>query len=189
MALGVLNVAAILAACSSMPRVADTFENLTRWQGIGDPVWRVDRTAVIAGPSTGSGYLVSTEEYGDFRLVVDFWIEDETNSGIFVRCNDATSVTKINPTTCYEINIWDNHPNQEFRTGSLVTLAPPKQQVDTLGRWNTYEIVVNGAMINVALNGVETISIQNDKLASGTIALQYMGGGRLEFRKLRIERF
>lgn len=157
------------------------------WTQLGDATWQMDRMAASIGPTEQSGFLVSAEEYHDFRLSVEFKIDDGVNSGVFIRCNDTTAVATITPVSCYELNIWDNHPNQSFRTGSIVTLVQPRHRVDTLGRWNTYEITASGTSVRVILNGVETATLEDAELLSGRLALQYMGGGELQFRNLRVE--
>ena len=40
----------------------------------------------------GNGFLVSKTAYADFQLRAEFWLEDKTNSGIFIRCTDPNSV-------------------------------------------------------------------------------------------------
>mgnify|MGYP003674845130 CR=1 FL=1 len=161
-------------------------EDLEKWRTIGSHVWRFDDLGAEAGPDTENGMLVTTVPYRDFHLSVEFWIEDDTNSGVFLRCQDPVEFADINADNCYEANIWDNHPNQDFRSGSIVRFGPPKSKVDTLGRWNRYEIDVRGSAITVTLNGEETAAINDNALAAGYIALQYAGDGLLRFRNVRI---
>ena len=62
-------------------------ENLDGWQSVGDIEWFVeDGAAVASGP--GDGFLRSEAGYGDFYLRVEFWVDETTNSGIFIRCKD-----------------------------------------------------------------------------------------------------
>lgn len=117
---------------------------------------------------------------------MEFWVEDDTNSGIFVRCKDASQVEGINSDDCYEVNIWDNHSNQDFRTGSIVKHVVPAAHIDSIGRWSEYDIVVSGSSMTVVLNGVETARFADARLGAGLIAIQYAGSGRLKFRNLRI---
>lgn len=154
---------------------------------MGDIAWRHDADGFEAGPSDGTGFLVSNETFADFRLSVEFWIADDTNSGIFVRCPQASIVADITPLSCYEINIWDNHPNQSFRTGSIVTRVEPAVRVDSVGHWNTYVIEMRGSTLSVTLNDQQTALLVDDSLLSGYLALQYAKGGLLRFRKLKIE--
>ena len=161
--------------------------DLTTWQQVGESVWQFDENGVSAGPSEKAGYLVSTAQYDDFRLSVEFRIEDDTNSGIFVLCEDASQIEGINADKCFEANIWDNHPNQDFRTGSIVKRVVPIARVDSIGRWNQFEIVVSESSMSVVLNGVLTARLADDRLRRGAIAIQYAGKGILKFRNLKIE--
>ena len=54
------------------------------------------------------------------------------------------------------------------------------------GKWNTFDITVKGTRLTVTLNGVRTADVQDSKLASGPIALQY-AGGVVKFRKVQIK--
>ena len=165
------------------------YEDLSSWRQFGAPVWRFADQGAAAGPDQQAGFLVSRVAYDDFRLSVEFWIEDDTNSGVFIRCTDPLELADLNPDNCYEVNIFDNHPNQDFRTGSIVKLAPPAVHVDTLGRWNRFDIVVQGASIEVTLNGFKVMSIVDDRAASGYIALQYAGKAGLKFRNVKLAGF
>lgn len=174
-----------LTACASdslQPEKPD----VTEWQSIGASVWHVDSELISAGPHEGSGFLVSNSEYSDFRLSIEFWVEDDTNSGVFVRCTRPAELADINPDNCYEINIWDNHPVQDFRTGSIVKRVVPVAHVDTVGKWNRLVIVVKGQTISVVINDVHTAELQNAERLSGVIALQYAGKKRLSFRNLLV---
>jgi hypothetical protein len=53
------------------------------------------------------------------------------------------------------------------------------------GKWNTYEITARGTQLTLVLNGVTTVDVQDSKLASGPIALQW-GQGTIKFRKVEI---
>ncbi len=157
--------------------------DLSALQQAGNVEWRFSDENAEAGPQDALGYLVTREKYTDFRINVEFWIEDDTNSGIFVRCVGPELVDADN---CYEANIWDNHPNQESRTGSIVKHVTAAVHVDTIGKWNRYEVVVQGDTVSVTLNGEKTAVLTDDRLESGYIALQYGGKGRLRFRDLEI---
>lgn len=173
--------------CTAARLAKDSALDASAWREVGAPVWRFERDGVAAGPSAETGYIVSKAAFDDFRLTVEFRVEDDTNSGIFLRCTNPRELSDLNPVDCYEVNIWDNHPNQDFRTGSIVGLVTPSVRVDTLGQWNTYSIDVRGASVTVTLNGQQTARLSDERLASGYIALQYAGGGRLRFRNLEIE--
>lgn len=153
------------------------------WQAVGDAEWHLGATGIEAGPAEATGYLVSIERYRDFTMTFEFRVDDGTNSGVFVRCRDPLRIT---PADCYEINIWDNHPRQEYRTGSIVMRQSPFAHVDTLGRWNTCRIDVRGSSISVSINDVATAELEDDSLGEGHIALQYGGIGVVRFRDVRL---
>jgi len=66
-------------------------KNLDNWSPIGTANWKLEGGSVVA--DKGNGFLVSKNDYKDFQLRVEFWIEDKTNSGVFIRCTDANSVS------------------------------------------------------------------------------------------------
>ena len=119
-----------LGACSINP-FSEESAQLQNWTLFGDAVWQFGPSGATARGGSSVAYLVSPQQYDDFRLQVDFWVEDETNSGVFIRCEPPKDITDLNPARCLEINIWDNHPNQAFRTGSIVTLVEPAVRGDS----------------------------------------------------------
>ncbi|MEO0473827.1 MAG: DUF1080 domain-containing protein, partial [Bacteroidota bacterium] len=106
------------------------------------------------------------------------------NSGVFIRCNNGDSIDAVN---CYEINIWDQHVNQDFRTGAIVMRQKPLAHVETIDKWNTYEIKAEGTHIEAWVNGEQTADYQTEEIHAGTIALQLFGEGRIRFRNLQLQ--
>jgi hypothetical protein len=156
--------------------------DLTSFDPLGDAQWNIIDDYVEADGYTGS-FLVSKGQYGDFRLRVEFWPGPESNSGIFIRCDDPTAVSATN---CYEINIFDTNENPDNRTGSIVNHLPPMTTVEAEEQWNTYEIVAEGSRIVVTLNGTVTAELEDDTHPSGAFALQN-NGGLIRFRDVRLQ--
>jgi hypothetical protein len=154
--------------------------NLNSWNGVGNANWRLTDGNVQA--ELGSGFLVSKNSYKDFQIRAEFWVDDEANSGIFIRCSDAQKITADN---AYEVNIFDKRPDPSYGTGAIVNVAKISPMPKAGGRWNTYEVSAKGAQLTVTLNGVRTVDVQDSRLASGPIALQY-AGGVVKFRKVQI---
>ena len=72
-------------------------------------------TARFARPATKPGFLMTTTEWADYELHVEFQAPPQTNSGIFLR----TPLKPTNPASdCYELNIAP--PDNPFPTGSFV---------------------------------------------------------------------
>lgn len=158
--------------------------SLQGWKAQGDIAWTVMDEMIVAS-GRGDGFLVSDADYGDFHLLVEFWVDATTNSGIFIRCRDRT---RIHPETCYELNIWDAHPQQEARTGAIVMRSPPPlANVETAGRWSTYEVTATGQDIEVKVNGVVTARLDNADATPGCIALQHWAEGTVKFRRIELQ--
>ncbi len=180
--LAALAVCAVLAACAGPVSLFDG-HTLSGWEVTGDAQWSVSGQAIVASGS-GDGFLATTAVYEDFYLRLEFWVDDSLNSGIFARCSDRNH---IHPDTCYEFNIWDNHPRQEARTGAIVfRVMPPLAHVDTIGRWNTYEITAQGALLEARVNGVTTAVLETADVRPGFIALQHVGEGTVKFRNIEL---
>ena len=157
--------------------------SLAGWQPSGDSQWRVRDGEIVA--SGGDGFLLSDGLYGDFRLSLEFRVDASTNSGVFIRCRDRQ---RVHPETCYELNIWDQHPRQEARTGAIVLWhMPPLAHVDTLGRWNSYEVIARGPELEVRVNGVLTARLEDADTTAGFIALQRWGEGTARFRRIELK--
>src|SRR5712672_1221890 len=77
--------------------------NLNNWEPIGNANWRLLEGGIVQA-DLGSGFLVSKQDYGDFQLRAEFWVDATANSGVFIRATDAKQVTAAN---AYEVNIFD----------------------------------------------------------------------------------
>ena len=168
-------------------------KSLDDFNKIGDANWRIEDGVIVA--DKGNGFLVTKNSYGDYQIRAEFWVEPDSNSGIFIRCTDPEKVTAEN---AYEVNIWDMRPDPSYGTGAIVNVAKVDPMPKAAGKWNVYEITAKGSTLTVVLNGQKTVDgAQDAKLASGRIALQHGLGvkddkgvandkGVVKFRKLEI---
>jgi hypothetical protein len=159
---------------------------MENWNVTGGANWRAADGAIQADKSTtkGASVLVSKKSFKDFELYAEFWAADDTNSGIYIRVRNRTSVSTA--TGAYEAQIWDKNPNPAYSTGSLVNVAAVNPIYKAGGRWNTYEIYAKGPQITVRLNGVVTVSAQDGRFPEGRIGLQY-NAGPIKFRKVLVK--
>ena len=156
--------------------------SLSGWNIIGNASWVIGNDIVEGNKP--AGFLVSTKSYKNFVIKAEFYAESNTNSGIFIRCQDPNKVSAANS---YEINIWDTRPEQAYATGAIVDIAKVDPVPKAGGRWNTMEIIANGPNFKVTMNGIVTVAnAQDSKFAEGPIALQ-SAGGVIKFRKLQIK--
>jgi len=188
-----LGIVLVALGCSSKPygdtganwvTLLDGTTGLDNWIRVGDANWRVVDGTIQADQKTdkANSFLVTKNSYTDFRIRAEFWVSDDANSGIYMRCADIKNLTDR---TCYEANIFDQRPDPTFGTGSIVHLSPVSPMPKAGGKWNTYDVTVKGSRVTVTLNGVVTADIQDSKLTSGPIALQY-AAGVVKFRKVQI---
>ena len=157
-------------------------QHLDHWNAIGDANWQLIDGEVWA--HHGNGFLVSKESYTDFEIKAEFWVDNKANSGVFIRCTDPAKVTATN---AYEVNIFDERPDPSYGTGAIVNVAKVEPMPKAADKWNTYEIVAKGPKFTVTLNGQRTVDgAEDDKHASGRIALQY-AAGFVKFRLVQIK--
>jgi hypothetical protein len=178
---------AVLTSCASQPgwiTLIDGEKGLEDWIRVTDANWRAVDGAIQADAKTdkASGFLLSKDSYTDFQIHAEFWVSDDANSGIYMRCQNAQELTDR---TCYEVNIFDQRPDPTYGTGVVVHIAPVVPMPKAGGKWNTYDITVEGTQITVVLDGAQAVDVQDNKLSKGPLALQY-AAGMVKFRKVQI---
>jgi len=156
---------------------------LDNFRRVGAANWVATGGAIQASYGD-QAYLVSKESYGDFVIKAEFWVSDDANSGIFIRCADPV---KVGSDTCYEVNIFDKRPDPAYGTGAIVNVGKVSPMPKAGGKWNTYEITAKGSHLTVVLNGQKTVDADDSKHASGPFALQW-GAGLVKFRSVQIRR-
>ena len=102
---GVLSLS-LLSACGNMSGMlewssADSgyttlFDgsDLNQWKPVGNANWRLQDGVLQA--ELGSGFLLTRQNYQDFQLKLDFWVDASANSGIYVRLTDLQNITAPN---------------------------------------------------------------------------------------------
>jgi Domain of Unknown Function (DUF1080) len=183
--------AALLTACASTPPTAgwttliDGDKGLANFDVVGQANWSGSDGAVQASAGTPpASFLVTRQSYKDVMVRAEFWSSDDANSGVFIRCQDPKTITDEN---CYEANIFDQRPDPTYATGAIVKVAKlTAPMIKAGGQWNVMEVTAKGSRLVVVLNGTKTVDIEDSKLASGPIALQW-GRGTIKFRKVQVK--
>lgn len=180
--------AAALAGCATggagWTTLVNGTQGLDNFNRVGEAQWSASDGAIQSSAGgKDPGYLVTKSSYKDFMLRAEFWASDDANSGIFMRCQDPS---KINDENCYEANIFDTRPDPSYGTGAIVKVAKVAPMPKAGGKWNTYEITMQGKRLVLVLNGVKTVDIEDAKFASGPFALQW-GRGTIKWRKVEIK--
>jgi hypothetical protein len=181
-----LAAVALVAPASAQTEFESLFDGmgLAGWTTAGEAAWNVADGTVSAdaGPTI---FLVSNGSYRDFELRVEFWVSDDANSGVFIRC---ASRIEISATACYEVNIYDTRPDPTYGTGAIVNIAAVSPMPKAGGRWNTMVITAREDKFSVTLNGRRTVEAARDAThREGPFALQ-RAAGTVKFRKVEIRR-
>ena len=157
--------------------------SLDGWNVIGGANWRLDPSDGSVAADMGiEGHLVTESPYDNFEVVIEFWVESRTNSGVYIRCSDPTEITARG---CYEVNISDLREDQTYRTGGVVGVSSPSEVINAGGQWSEYVILADGPRLTVTLNGIEVVDAEDPRHTSGFIGLQY-STGMVRFRSVRI---
>jgi hypothetical protein len=141
------------------------------WNEVAKANWEMKDGVPTADKLDGKdiAYLVSKTTYKDFQIRAEFWVDDDANSGIFIRCEKPEI---IDGKTCYEINIFDKRPDPSYGTGAIVDAAKVDPMPKAGGKWNIYEITAQAPHL-VTLNGQKTADVQDSKhLNAGPISLR-----------------
>ena len=138
-------------------------------------------------PERAGSWLRTAKEYADFRLELEYKVNERGNSGVFFRAGGEK-----NPAfTGYEMQIYDapGRPPSKKGPGSLYDLvAPMENRVRPAGQWNRVTIVCRGPRISVDMNGVQVLATEQTRSLRGYIGLQnHDERSQVWFRNVRVE--
>ena len=178
-----------LLACSAQAAeeqwitLIDGASGMDNFDIVGEANWSATDCSIQATEGEGTSFLLTKESYSNFVLRIEFWVSDDANSGIYMRCQDIAAITDR---SCYEANIYDQRPDLSFGTGGIVHIGPVSEPYPKAGgKWNTYEITLNDEHLMVTLNGEQTVHIADTQFAAGPIGLQW-ARGTVRFRNMQI---
>lgn len=189
-----------------------TFNGWTNTKGQPVPVtsWEIKDGCVNTILGGKGGDIITTEEYSNFDLSVDFRITPGCNSGIKYFFTDYQTGGNLG---C-EYQIIDDKLGEDTKQanhlcGSFYDVLPPneaKKKVNAPGEWNTIRVVAKGNKVQHFMNGIKILEyIKGDKaytdavskskfskvtpafgtVEKGHILLQYHGGA-VSFRNIKI---
>ncbi|MFT6809011.1 MAG: hypothetical protein ACJA01_002243 [Saprospiraceae bacterium] len=187
--IGILSFLIVLSACTpKQPLDSERgwntlFENVHTFTYDGDADWTNNKDQICNILGSGNGFLITNKKYNSFQLEFEFKPDAIVNSGIFIRCKAA----EMSPVDCYELNIWDEHPDQSNRTGSIVHLSTASKTVNTIGLWNTMRVIAKGNRIQIWINDIQTMNYEEAVSRAGVIGFQAFEEGQICFRNTRIK--
>lgn len=161
-------------------------KDLTGWTIHGTEKWYVENGELIceSGPDKQYGYLSTDKSYYNFELSVQFKLEANGNSGVFIR--SGIEGTKISGWQV-EVAPPDQHTGgiyESYGRGWLIQPKPEDEKMLKTDDWNTMLIRVINDEITSWLNGKEMIHLKDEIIGAGKgfIALQIHDGGGIKVR-------
>jgi type 1 glutamine amidotransferase len=111
----------------------------------------------------GGGDIWTEQPFGDFVLDLEFKLDPETNSGVFLRTGDIQDCVQ----TGIEMQVLDSfgkEPPDTHDCGAIYDCrAPSKNTVKKPGEWNHAVITCQGSKIHVELNGEPILDMNLDQ--------------------------
>ena len=161
-------------------------KDLTGWTIHGTEKWYVQNKELVceSGPDKQYGYLSTNKNYKNFILTLEFKLEANGNSGVFIR--SGIEGTKINGWQV-EVAPQNNHTGGVYESYGRGWIIQPKPEDEKWLRptdWNTMKIKMVGDELTTWLNGHQMITLKDEKIGKGEgfIALQIHDGGGIKVR-------
>jgi hypothetical protein len=121
-------------------------KDLKGWHALGNVnQWQAE-TGVLRSPHSGSN-IATDRTFSDFKLHIEFRYPKGSNSGVYLRGR-------------YEVQIEDSkgmEPQNDLLSAVYGFLAPTEMKAKDAGEWQTYDIILIGRRVTVALNGSTVI--------------------------------
>lgn len=161
-------------------------KDLTGWTIHGTEKWYVEDGTLVceSGPDKEYGYLSTNDKYKDFVLEVEFKLEANGNSGVFIRSDiEGTKISgwqvEVAPPGLHTGGIYES-----YGRGWLIQPQPEQEKYLDPEGWNKMKIRADGDQITTWLNGKKVVHLSDEKIgsANGFIALQIHSGGGIKVR-------
>lgn len=196
--LGIILLVLVLASAWQQEKKIKLFngKDLTGWQVHGTEKWYVEDGLLVceSGPDEEYGYLSTKKHYKNFELTLNFKQEANGNSGVFIR--STLEGTKISG---WQVEVAQKRTSEDGdATGGIYEsygrgwLIKPEMEKDKnlkVGEWNDLKIRVEGSKVTTWLNGVQMVTLDDDKIGAGegSIALQIHSGGGIKVKWKNLE--
>jgi len=124
-------------------------KDLDGWKALGKTNQWVVENGVLKSPKSGAN-LITTAEFTDFKLHIEFRCPTGSNSGVYLRGR-------------YEVQIEDSYgkePQKDYMGAVYGFIKPSEMSARPAGEWQSYDITLTGRMITVVANGKTIICNQ-----------------------------
>ncbi|WP_209404727.1 DUF1080 domain-containing protein [Pseudozobellia sp. WGM2] len=173
-------------------------KDLSGWTKHGTEYWYVEDGELIceSGPEEKYGYLSTNKPYKNFILNLDFKLEANGNSGVFIRSHvggdDGTTIrgwqVEVAPPELHTGGIYESTVGGR---GWLIKPDPKDEKHLNPTDWNHIRIEAKDDKITSWLNGEKMVELKDQKIGEGrgSVALQIHSGGgiKVRWKNIRIE--
>ncbi len=148
-------------------------------------------------PGEPNSFLCTEQHYANFVLELEFWVDEELNSGVQIR-SQSTSDYQNGRVHGYQVEIdpspraWTAGIYDEAGRGWLydMRLNEAARKAFKHGDWNHLHIEAIGSHIRTWINGVPAANLIDSALSEGFIGLQVhqhpKAGLQVKWRNIRI---
>ncbi len=165
-------------------------KDLSGWTNNGTEKWYVEKGELVceSGPDKKYGYLSTNKSYKNFILKLQFKLEANGNSGVFIRSSiEGVKISgwqvEVAPPNKHTGGVYES-----YGRGWLIKPNPLDEKYLNATDWNKMEIRCVGDQITSWLNGHKMIDFNDAKIGQGNgfIALQIHDGGGIKVRWKKI---
>lgn len=153
------------------------------------PGWEV-RNETIINTIPGKN-LMSTNEFREFELELEFRLSDKGNSGVLLANGDEVQLVDdaFVADVTKKLEKIGKSFNPEHLCGAIYNrVAPNRVSYKGANEWNQLKIQVSKGKVSVQMNGVDVISKAPIVLRKGTIGLMTDKAGTARFRNIQIQK-
>lgn len=179
---------AVLSASVNLAGFKNLFngKNLDGWTIHGTEKWYVEQGELVceSGPDKQYGYLSTNKSYKNFILTLNFKLQANGNSGVFIRSSiEGTKISgwqvEVAPPKLHTGGIYES-----YGRGWLIQPKPENEGALKATDWNQMRIQVKGSEVTTWLNGTQMVYFKDQKIGEGNgfIALQIHDGGGIKVR-------
>jgi len=161
-------------------------KDLSGWTIHGTEKWYVENGDLVceSGPDKQYGYLSTNTSYHNFILDLNFKLEANGNSGVFIRSGiEGTKITGWQ----VEVAPKDHHTGgiyESYGRGWLIQPKPEDEKMLKPDDWNNLRIQVVNDEVTTWLNSKQIVYLKDQKIGQGKgfVALQIHDGGGIKVR-------
>jgi hypothetical protein len=138
----------------------------SKWRGYKQPSfpakgWTAKDGVLTVNAGGGGGDIITTDQYGDFELILQYKTAPKANSGIIYRVTEKHGASYQ---TGPEFQILDDaghslKPTDAHSAGALYDMYSPAEGKKTSADWNDARIYIRNGVIQHWLNGVKVVDV------------------------------